>query len=363
MWSGPLFADENVNSIFIHGADTILVGLSYVDTVPYLVVRSTDAGLHWLDLDFNFDNASFNVYNIYALEETAQGLVIAGTDSGLYVFQSSDSTWQSFGGTNVPDSIIVNSFTPLANGIIMGTYGSGVYRYSYTGSSWQQIGMPAVVNTLATYGNGNVFAGINGGVYNSSDLGATWESGGLLGTTVLALAISSTGVLYAGMDVSDGGLWESPDKGSTWIWDTTLGSYSVQCLIAGPNGTMYAGTGAYYDGEPDPGIFQSTESIVTKTGMTWKNLGLSNHSINVIVKDGTNNLYAGTDAGVYISSNNGEEWNSPALAGFDIFSNALSIDSNGFVFAGTNGDGLWSTSDNGGHWHQMDSSQQDIYCL
>ena len=183
VWSGPLFADENVNSIFIHGADTILVGLSYVDPVPYLVVRSTDAGLHWLDLDFNFDDASFNVYNIYALEETAQGLVIAGTDSGLYVFQSSDSTWQSFGGTNVPDSIIVNSFTPLANGIIMGTYGSGVYRYSYTGSSWQQIGMPAVVNTLATYGNGNVFAGINGGVYNSSDLGATWESGGLLGTT------------------------------------------------------------------------------------------------------------------------------------------------------------------------------------
>ena len=125
------------------------------------------------------------------------------------------------------------------------------------------------------------------------------------------------------------------------------------------NGEMYAGTAELYTGESNAGIFLSTDN-----GTNWTSVGPSvNMPINCIVMDLKANLYAGTDNGIYESTNNGISWGNPALTGDAITPGALILDSDGVVFAGTNENGVYLTTNDGSVWTQIDQSQTNIYSL
>ncbi|MEK7262942.1 MAG: hypothetical protein AAB071_00345 [Bacteroidota bacterium] len=63
--------------------------------------------------------------------------------------------------------------------------------------------------------------------------------------------------------------------------------------------------------------------------------------------DSSNNVWGGTDGGVYMSSNFGTTWRSTGLKNYSVY--ALAVHSNGSVFAGTDR-GVFRSSDNGSHW-------------
>jgi len=356
VWAGPILTDEYINTVFLKGADTILVGLGIVDTAQNLMAASLDGGLTWNILDLNLADSQ-NIYNINAFAVNGQDAIIAGSDAGLFVLQPGNLVWQEI------DTLLINSLCQRSGGIIAGTDGEGVLYSSNGSANWQQTGVPVPINTLMLSSTGLIFAGNDGGIFVSNDRGTTWTQSGLIGINILALAESSNGIIYAGMDVNNGGLWESSDNGNTWIWDAYLGNYSVLSLCPGPNGTMYAGTGAFFDGETEAGIFLTSNNSLSSTGMTWKSLGLSNLEDNAIVLDFNDFLYVGTDNGVYISSNNGANWSSPSFAGEGIFPNSLILDSNGYVFAGTDTVGLYITTNQGVAWTQVDPSDSILYAL
>jgi len=89
-------------------------------------------------------------------------------------------------------------------------------------------------------------------------------------------------------------------------------------------------------------------------GVTWATAGLSNIGISTLTVNKKSFVFAGGEAGIYRSTDNGNTWSSPS-AGFksrtgptDVISLALN-DAND-VFAGTSGNGLWRSTDDGDTW-------------
>jgi hypothetical protein len=72
------------------------------------------------------------------------------------------------------------------------------------------------------------------------------------------------------------------------------------------------------------------------------------------------NIYAGSDSGVYISTNNGTSWTKTVLNNKVVYSLATI---GTVIFAGTGSSGVYSSSNNGANWTQTTLNNQTIYSL
>ena len=99
-------------------------------------------------------------------------------------------------------------------------------------------------------------------------------------------------------------------------------------------------------------IFAGTNSgvyISTNNGVNWSLTSLNNQSGNVLLING-NNIYTGTYNGVFNSTNNGQNWEQIGLENRSIW--ALTIHGNN-IFAGTDfGHGVYRSTNNGLSWTQ-----------
>ena len=109
--------------------------------------------------------------------------------------------------------------------------------------------------------------------------------------------------------------------------------------------TLYRKGSVLYAGTSAKGIFKSDDN-----GNTWQkaNTGISNLTVFSIIANG-DILFAGTTNGMYRSSN-GSVWQA-ANGGVlqNKFINEMIV-ANGFLFAGTQGAGLFKTNNNGNTW-------------
>ena len=150
-----------------------------------------------------------------------------------------------------------------------------------------------------------------------------WQSMGPsnVGGRVLDIAIDPRSESTVFIATASGGVWKSTDGGSTFApsWPATF-PRAIGALTAGPDGTLYAGTGEAgpgggsitYDGA---GVFRSRDG-----GKTWQNVGLRGAgSFGRIVVDpkdpkrvfaaATGDLYRpGGQRGVYRSLDGGSTW-------------------------------------------------------
>jgi hypothetical protein len=196
-------------------------------------------------------------------------------------------------------------------------------------------GPPGRVGSLVVTGT-NLFAGIlDGGVFLSSNNGTNWiaVNTGMTFDSVISLSVSSTS-LFAG--TYGNGAYLSTNSGTSWTAiNTGLSNDTITAFaISGTN--TFAGT--YGNG-----VFLSTNN-----GESWsaKSTGLTNPFIRSLAIIGTN-IFAGTlGAGVFLSSNNGESWTEAGLANRVVYSFTVS-DTN--LFAGTDV-GVFRSTDNGATW-------------
>jgi hypothetical protein len=102
--------------------------------------------------------------------------------------------------------------------------------------------------------------------------------------------------------------------------------------------------------------------------MSWNesNYGLTNTNVNSLLVSndviGGTNLFAGTNSGLFRSTDNGTSWNSAGLTGRTIYSLAT-IGTN--LFAGTSGSGIFLSTDNGSTWTAVNSglTWKTVTCL
>ncbi|MBT8317240.1 MAG: glycosyl hydrolase [Lutibacter sp.] len=152
----------------------------------------------------------------------------------------------------------------------------------------------------------------------SGDLTTGGKKGNVAYGTLTTISESAFqfGLIYVGSD--DGYIHITKNGGGTWerISDNLPKDLWVSRVIASQHQKerVYATLNGYRNDDFKPYIFVSEDF-----GKTWKNImsNLPNSSINVIKEDNEdeNMLYVGTDNGVYVSFDRGDNWH--------LFSNGL----------------------------------------
>jgi ligand-binding sensor domain-containing protein len=313
-----------IHTIVANGS-TLFAGTSYVVTVIFFgmqnltgtqgVFMSTDDGASWSSTGLTGPQ----VYSLAFMGNT----LFAGTDYGQ-VFLSTDNggTWT---GTHTDLTIYPLHLAVYGTNLFAGTWQNGVFLSTNNGSSWKSVNTglgDTLVSSLLVNGN-NLFAGTSsGGVFLSTNDGASWtaDNAGLTNSSVNALLADGTN-LFAG--TRGGGAFLSTNAGTNWMPITSGMTSSDVRSLALSDVNLYAGTYG-------TGVFRSTNH-----GTTWTHLdsGLTSTKVYALATFGPR-VFAGTWDGLYHSNDNGDFWTpgiwSPAS---QIYSVAVS--NGGRVYCGT----------------------------
>lgn len=177
--------------------------------------------------------------------------------------------------------------------------GNVVLRSIDNGQSWTTISGDLTRNDKSKQG-------VGGEPYTNE--GAGGENYNTI--SYLAASPHQQGVLWVGSDC--GLVHLTKDDGNNWsnVTPTNIGEALINTIEVSPHdpATAYLAVNKYKFGDMTPMIY-----VTNDFGKTWKNKinGIANtHFVRVVREDVKRKglLYAGTEAGLYISFNNGDQW-------------------------------------------------------
>ncbi|MFN2393602.1 MAG: WD40/YVTN/BNR-like repeat-containing protein, partial [Pyrinomonadaceae bacterium] len=183
--------------------------------------------------------------------------------------------------------------------------GNILFRSMDEGQSWQAISPDLTRNDKSKQGT-------SGGPVTQDNTSVEYYC------TIFTVAESpiTQGVIWAGSD--DGLVHVTRDGGKNWDKITPKGMpewIQVNAIDASPfdAGTAYVAATAYKTDDYRPYLFKTTDY-----GKTWKKIvnGIPNDAFTRVVREDPNRkgfLYAGTETGMYYSTNDGEIWQSLRL--------------------------------------------------
>jgi len=365
------------------------------------VFKTTNGGRTWRHLSLGNQ-----IVLALAISPAARTTVWAGTSSGLYVSRDAGASWSLVAG--VPRTFILAlAVHPTRARIVYVSSQRGLFKTVNGGAGWRRIGtelggVGAIgpqaiaidpVHPERIYIGGQFYAGVpwsaDGGLtwqspttvlspyevralavdpvssavyaaavgspgraYRSLDGGASWRpvGRGLPRTIVLALAVDPErrADLYAG---TLAGVWKSADRGASWApANRGIRQTSVRDVAVDPSapGTVYA-TADY------AGVFKSTDR-----GASWRLLaspdgGLDGGLVHAVAAEprpsAAATLYAGTDLGIYRSTNGGARWDFLDVGPIGTVSD-LAPSPAGVVFAATSS-GAFRSANHGESWEPI----------
>lgn len=201
------------------------------------VFVSSDGGATWAQTGSGLDGR-----DVYALAQTKDGSVLAGTNDGIFVLDpptgaaspsASALTWEP---RNTIANTIVKTFTET--------------HYNTRVNVEKQVKAPVIqlagrVNAIDASGDFWVAAASNG-LLTSHDKGATWQGGPVMGASdYLSITVHGNNVAAARAD----GVVLSQDQGKTW-WPMSLPTMltRIHRIAFTPDGTLWLGAreGVYF---------------------------------------------------------------------------------------------------------------------
>jgi len=344
---------SSIHSILNLGNGRLLVGTA--DGAGSTGVHfSSDMGLTW--------QSSSLTIPVYGFAGTDTDLV-ASTALGVYRSSDSGKTWTVTGFSRETFSVAANTNGVLicgttgftTYGILPGS-GSGkavleahsgmIYRSLDRGESWQEtISSDGTVNEILFVSLNEAFAALGDrGVVHSVDTGQTWSSlnSGLpAGSVVQCLAVDDSGAMLAG--TSSGLLFKMREGSAVWEALPFTAGPIAQALSVCPLGDQIL------VGTDNPVSFLMSSS---NRGATWKAQEdvLASSWIYSIAVLSNGALVAGTQNGVFVTSDEGNSW---ASSGGEIGSHtvySLAEGDKGTLWAAAGSNGLFFSVDKGAHW-------------
>ena len=242
----------------------------------------------------------------------------------------------------------INCLSISGSNIFAGTVSGGVFLSTDKGANWNAMnnGLASTyVGAIHSYST-SIYAG-GDGAFTSSDNGTNWSSFSTgLPTSALcgisAIREISSGYTLAGTSVC--GVYKSSNLGTWAAFNTGLTASYVNCFLYKPFNQVLAGT--------DDGVFVSS---ITTANWTASNTGMpANTYINSIVKTTLGKYFAGGQ-GIFLSTNGGLNWTAvntglPA----NVIVRSLAIKDT-IVFAATYYDGVFFSTNYGTSWTAMNA--------
>ncbi len=272
------------------------------------VFRSTDFGKLWMKINPDLPPREYDPYT-WSIVRAGNNLVVAFAEPNVYVSSDNGQTWTEAGiqaGTRA---------TPIAiaaqgNWVVGGnpTFGN-TYQSTDGGESWSKVGGLISVQAVALSGSLGVVE-TDSALYVTTDRGSSWNKTGSISFPEYmpgAIAISGSVVLATWPDgTGPGSVITSFNGGQSWSAPFSLDCSFVTSLVFAPKGSaggfVFAGT--------DSGVFRSSND-----GQNWSaaNNGLGSKMVYSIAfgpgeNGGDTTLFAGTGGGLYESTDYGTTW-------------------------------------------------------
>ncbi|NOY05551.1 MAG: choice-of-anchor D domain-containing protein [Chlorobi bacterium] len=291
------------------------------------IQRSTDDGITW-------KGSNSGLTNMFAFDFTSNGMYIyVGTKGGIFRSSDDGATWTmtSKGLLNA----YFTSFVENGSDLFVGCKYSGIYRTSDNGSHWTPVnnGLTNTFITCLAVSDTYLVAGTKmGSIYRSTDNGNTWTE---INTEMKDPFVKSFAVkdneIFAG--TYRGNILHSTDAGATWkTLDQKIG-IDVQSLVF-LGGYLIAGTS-------QSGIYRSSNG-----GSTWEKAGTPGPQIHTLTSIG-DHLFALTFANIHHSTDYGKTWNKASEGIHDRVFSLVASDTN--LFAGTE-NGVYISTNKGDNW-------------
>jgi len=333
--------------------------------------KSTNAGLNWSAL--TDETPSMAIGGVAVLPSNSNVIVIGtgeGTPNidriqGVGILRSTDggSTWDTtsltYSKANGHGFHFIEA-NPITGTFLAGAT-DGLWRSTDEGSTWIQVRIggnwfdavwkPGDANRCYAVRGGS---GTPNGVSVSTDDGATWTVSGTgqpsfttIGKSKLAVSADEPTWIYAGFSNRSSsnliGIYRSTNDGANWTLQASApnmyggqGWYNVS-LAADPNNADLVVSGGVE-------LYRSTNAGVTFTQI-GNNVHVDHHA--AAYRPGSpNNLFVGSDGGVYESTNDGGSWTArnSGLVTYQFYDICVSQFSPSFMMGGTqdNGTDRWT---------------------
>lgn len=391
--NGESWGYEDLDSLYEYTGYYQAYSIVVANDVIYLGTNSGVARRRFVDgapwnLPRDPSTVGFTEPTVEALTTNGSTLY-AGTLAGVFRSNNQGVTWQAV-NTGLT-ATRVYALGQSRGTILAGTEGSGVFRSADNGASWQvannglrgvYIGAFATQSDAVytcTYFDRTTESNANNGVYRSLDNGLTWALTSKFPTSntdpkplspqpdVWVISIDDRNALYAGASIGqESYLYASTTNGESWRAISLPSSallYPIFAFEDGPGSGMYVGTyggGAYWSQDP-LGASPNWSRIL------FDNITDEEDYVRCFATF-RDNLYVGTDAGLFRANSARTKWlpleNAPRqIKGETILSLHVS---GGMLYAGTFTNGVWRSAD-GLTWERLNdgfaTTAQDVYAL
>jgi len=284
------YAHRYVSAILTDNKDASTLYVGVVNDREYGgVFYSHDAGQHWLQ-----KAAGLGGKDVFALKQAPSGMLVAGTNHGMFSLEHNASEWH-------PMNVVVIEHSLKTAGKGKGS------RKEATKTTFTQSQLESRVNDLEL-GSGRWLAATTTGIYSSTDQGKTWKGGRILGQQDFVSVRAEGSTVVAATRSS---VLVSNDRGATWK-QGGLPTYVVSirsAAIASDNQIMIASR---------EGAFRSGDG-----GATWEHVvnGLPSKDITSVSFDSTHKrMLATSDATgvIFESRDGGRSWQRGPDSGFPL---------------------------------------------
>jgi photosystem II stability/assembly factor-like uncharacterized protein len=284
------YAHRYVSAILTDNKDASTLYVGVVNDREYGgVFYSHDAGQHWLQ-----KAAGLGGKDVFALKQAPSGMLVAGTNHGMFSLEHNASEWH-------PMNVVVVEHT-----VKTAVKGKGS-RKAATTTTLTKSQLESRVNDLELV-SGRWMAATTTGIYSSTDQGKTWKGGRILGQQDFVSVRAEGSTVVAATRSS---VLVSNDRGATWK-QGGLPSYVVSirsAAIASDNQIVIASR---------EGAFRSGDG-----GATWEHVvnGLPGKDITYVSFDSTHKrMLATSDATgvIFESRDGGRSWQRGPDSGFPL---------------------------------------------
>jgi len=223
---------------------------------------------------------------------------------------------------------------------------------------------PSFVQTMFSSGTGILLVGVHSdGLYYTTDAGNYWTQTRPLGMgafgPMTSITLSKNGNVFVGL--GNAIIFRTTFGQTDWIQTMQgleLPAY-IRSLLSTKTGKIFAGSGV--TGEP---FWSGRVYVSSDEGESWQTSYVipSNAAARTLLEDSLGAIYVGTEGlGIFKTTDEGITWLEASEGLSNLSVTALSYSTKGLLFAGTEGSGIFKSIDYGFSWKSSNNGLNGLF--